>query len=124
MRSDLAASRPKRHNLHVVIGSTRKALLTLGCLIPLPVATALLLLAFSLEFDGSPSNAGVAALFGLYWVAVAAMLATLITVVVHIRRRDDLSAGERERWYLCAFFFNVFMLPVAWWKLIRPLNTA
>jgi hypothetical protein len=107
-----------------MIGSTQKALLTFGCLIPVPVATVLLMLAASSEFDGSPSDVWQAVLFGLYWVLVAAMLGTLVVIVLHIRRRADLSPGTRKRWYWSAFFFNVFMLPVAWWKLIRPLNTA
>ena len=107
-----------------MIEGRHKVLLTLGCLIPLPMASTLLLVAFAADFDGSPANAVVAALVVLYFAAVAAMIVALIAMVFHITRRADLSPGQRRRWYYSAVFFNVFLLPVAWWKLIRPLGAA
>jgi hypothetical protein len=107
-----------------VIGPTHKVLLTLGCLIPVPVVTTLLLVAGYSHFDGTPDDTVVAVLFGLYWALLGYAIAALIDVVLLVRRRRDLSHSQRRRWYFSAVFFNVFMLPVAWWRLIRPAPTT
>ena len=102
----------------------RRALLTFGCLVPLPVLTALLYLASFTEFDGIPRGAFQTTLFVIYWVMLAVAIVTWITALVIVRRRSDIPSAARSRWFWRIFVFNLFSLPVFWWRLVRPAPTT
>jgi ABC-type transport system involved in multi-copper enzyme maturation permease subunit len=106
------------------MSSKTKLLFTLGCLIPLPLLTALLLAGVYGGFDGDPDNVVQGVLFALYWILLACGIATWIAALVTIRRRSDLTSAQRSRWFVLLFFSTLFLLPVFWSRLIRPIPTS
>jgi hypothetical protein len=78
------------------MSSTRKVLFAIGCLGPLPIATALLLAAAYSDFDGGAGGWLGPTLIAIYYVMVGSMVVTLIAVVVHIARRHDLQANSER----------------------------
>jgi hypothetical protein len=106
------------------MGSTGRRLFAFGALVPLAGLTTLLYLALFTDFDGRPDGPLQTALFALYWVLLAAGIATWVWAFVLIRRSPRLRGDERTKWTWLVIFGTVFILPVIWWRFVRPAPHA
>jgi hypothetical protein len=106
------------------VNALSKRLLTLGCLVPLPALTALLLLALYGGFEGDPNGAVQNILFSLYWALVAVAVVTWGWTLIVIKRSPLLSDDDRSRWLLLIFLGTVFAVPLAWWRVVRRTPTT
>jgi hypothetical protein len=99
----------------------RKKLFTIGCIVSPLVIFALFILGMSgFFFDGKHETLRHAAV-GIDVLAILVLVATAITAFLHVRKRGDLTAQEKRGWYAGLWLLNVVLLPVFWWKLVRPL---
>ena len=104
--------------------ANQKRLLTIGCLVPLPILTALLFMAVYGGFDGTPEGSLEIFLFGLYWVLLVVGLAAWIWTLVIVRRSPLLTAPQRTGWTVFVILGTLFVLPAVWWRLVRPVPST
>ena len=52
-------------------------------------------------------------------LAVIACFGVMIFYAVKVYRNSQMSSGTKIVWYICLYFFNVFVFPVFWFMYIR-----
>src|SRR4051794_9324674 len=69
------------------------------------------------QHQGSARIAGAAAVLG-----IGIYLVTEIAALVRVYRSKSMARESRRRWLWGLFILNALILPVFWWRLIRPLD--
>jgi hypothetical protein len=104
-----------------VVGRTHKLCWGLACLIPIVILIPISILAVSgYWLDGQHDSTYQPALV-LAYASFAVYFAAMVGALIHVARRDDLGGNGRAKWILGMVLLNGLLLPVFWWKLIRPL---
>ena len=107
-----------------VMSETRKTLWGFGSIAPLVVPAPVLVLALSGFWLDNKHEGSYGVALAVWVFAFAVYLVTLICAFVHVARRTDLPDKSRRNWFLGLFFLNGFLLPVFWWRLIRPMGPS
>lgn len=92
-----------------------KALLAIGALVLVPDLALVTLIAAG-TFNGHSELGLILSIIVLAWTAAISVVA-----IVDFVRRPSLDGDARLMWVLALILLGPLVLPVWWWKLVRPL---